>query len=202
MAIQWTKRPQNFCRTCGNSWYPRGKDRSANCPRCGSEAVDLPLEGCLRAIGYLIAAPFILVGLILQGVATLLVFVVGGVLSVAWWLARSIFKIGVGSAQAGSAAAQWSAEKAVPAGGWLLERSRPLLTKLGTWLWQLGRQGFAALMFVARWVASAKEEVLSEGDHEVNPVSLVAKLLTFVIIGIGCGIVVVKVIRGIGSLWG
>lgn len=36
---QVTKRPENECRTCGRTWYPRGSDYSANCPKCGSVEV-------------------------------------------------------------------------------------------------------------------------------------------------------------------
>jgi predicted RNA-binding Zn-ribbon protein involved in translation (DUF1610 family) len=37
-----TKRPQNYCKSCGYTWFPRGKDVSAICPSCGSRetAVD------------------------------------------------------------------------------------------------------------------------------------------------------------------
>jgi predicted RNA-binding Zn-ribbon protein involved in translation (DUF1610 family) len=64
MGARWTKRPQNICRSCGYSWYPRGKSVSANCPRCGSVEVELAIEALLRAIGYLLAAPFVLLAYI------------------------------------------------------------------------------------------------------------------------------------------
>ncbi len=41
---RWTKRPQNYCGSCGYSWYPRGSNRSAGCPRCGSRHVKLGVE--------------------------------------------------------------------------------------------------------------------------------------------------------------
>lgn len=34
-----TLRSQNACASCGNTWYPRGKELSSRCPGCGSEAV-------------------------------------------------------------------------------------------------------------------------------------------------------------------
>lgn len=34
-----TLRSQNKCGSCSNTWYPRGKNLSAVCPRCGSENV-------------------------------------------------------------------------------------------------------------------------------------------------------------------
>ena len=39
--MAWTKRPQNHCKTCGYTWYPRGKSISHKCPRCGSEDTGL-----------------------------------------------------------------------------------------------------------------------------------------------------------------
>lgn len=44
MEEQFTKRPQNWCHSCGYSWYPRGKDRSLNCPKCGDEDVEVELQ--------------------------------------------------------------------------------------------------------------------------------------------------------------
>lgn len=34
-----TKRPQNKCKSCGYTWYPRGKYLSIKCPNCGSSKV-------------------------------------------------------------------------------------------------------------------------------------------------------------------
>lgn len=34
-----TYRPQNRCLHCGDTWFPRGRDRSRKCPRCGSANV-------------------------------------------------------------------------------------------------------------------------------------------------------------------
>ena len=36
-----TKRPQNFCAKCRNSWFPKGKDISLKCPNCGSAETEL-----------------------------------------------------------------------------------------------------------------------------------------------------------------
>ncbi len=54
MAYRGTKRPQNRCKACGYTWYPRGKSLSAKCPRCGSEEtriVGAGLFGGLIALG-------------------------------------------------------------------------------------------------------------------------------------------------------
>jgi len=36
-----TKRPQNTCNECGHTWFPRGSDLSAVCPKCKSEKVEV-----------------------------------------------------------------------------------------------------------------------------------------------------------------
>ena len=34
-----TERPLNYCLSCPNTWYPRGRDLSSCCPKCKSERV-------------------------------------------------------------------------------------------------------------------------------------------------------------------
>lgn len=34
-----TKRPQNKCKSCGYTWYPRGKSLSKKCPNCGGKNI-------------------------------------------------------------------------------------------------------------------------------------------------------------------
>lgn len=36
-----TKRPQNKCKACGSTWFPRGKNLSNKCPNCGSKDVSV-----------------------------------------------------------------------------------------------------------------------------------------------------------------
>lgn len=36
-----TKRPQNKCKSCSYTWYPRGKSLSLKCPSCGSSQVTI-----------------------------------------------------------------------------------------------------------------------------------------------------------------
>jgi ribosomal protein L37AE/L43A len=50
MAIRGTKRPQNQCRSCGYTWYPRGKRLSAKCPKCGSEKTKVVGFGLLAIL--------------------------------------------------------------------------------------------------------------------------------------------------------
>jgi len=46
-----TKRHQNKCKSCGYTWYPRGKDLSAECPKCGSSEVSYSGCGCAGILG-------------------------------------------------------------------------------------------------------------------------------------------------------
>ena len=39
-----TERPLNFCRDCGDTWYPRGRDLSHHCPYCKSTDVEIVEE--------------------------------------------------------------------------------------------------------------------------------------------------------------
>jgi predicted RNA-binding Zn-ribbon protein involved in translation (DUF1610 family) len=45
-----TKRPQNFCKRCGYTWYPRGKSISPKCPQCGSTETAIGCGGCATLI--------------------------------------------------------------------------------------------------------------------------------------------------------
>lgn len=53
MGSRGTQRPQNMCGACQYTWYPRGKDLSLKCQRCGSSDVQIVpvkssgLGGCL-----------------------------------------------------------------------------------------------------------------------------------------------------------
>ena len=40
-----TKRTQNYCKDCGDTWYPRGRSVSHKCPACGSTNVALDFRG-------------------------------------------------------------------------------------------------------------------------------------------------------------
>lgn len=51
-----TLRPQNRCKTCGYTWFPRGKSISIACPRCHGPVSQLRSIGCgtiLLALGSL-----------------------------------------------------------------------------------------------------------------------------------------------------
>lgn len=41
---QDTKRPENKCLDCRNTWFPRGKDLSDKCPSCGSRHVGMVID--------------------------------------------------------------------------------------------------------------------------------------------------------------
>lgn len=54
-----TKRPQNKCKSCGYTWYPRGKHLSLKCPSCGGKEVStVGTGGVLLALGILAAIFF------------------------------------------------------------------------------------------------------------------------------------------------
>lgn len=174
MAIHWTKRPQNFCRSCGYSWYPRGKSRSAHCPQCGSTEVELALEGCLRAIGYLIALPFLPLLLAVRlviGIVTLMFRGIGWVLRlIATIIGRSVPAVGrlIGTGAVGIS------HRVMPA----VHHATPVVASVVSGLAAtLGKHLRSAGIFTFRWVASVKDDLQGEADREVNPVSLIAKLL-------------------------
>ena len=205
LGRRWTKRPQNFCRSCGYSWYPQGHNRSSKCPNCKSPKVDLALEACLRAIVHLLAAPFILLAWVLWALAIVTVFTISGIVLAVRFVARPIARLlgiaVVSGSHASGAAAKWSARAAVPVGSWIVERSRPLLVKVSL---RMRRGGYLAVVgasFLARWVASAKEDLLGDADRDVNPVSLIAKLLTLAVTSTAIIIVAIKIIRGAFLLW-
>lgn len=47
-----TKRPQNRCGACGYTWFPRGKNLSPQCPKCGSGKTKVVGVGVLGVIGF------------------------------------------------------------------------------------------------------------------------------------------------------
>lgn len=51
-----TKRPQNVCKSCGYTWYPRGKSVSLKCPKCGGGKVSIAGGGLFAGILLVIGA--------------------------------------------------------------------------------------------------------------------------------------------------
>jgi hypothetical protein len=86
------------------------------------------------------------------------------------------------------------------AAGDAYETSQPVLGKLAEWVALGGRKAGSAFLMVARWALSAKDDVLSEGDHDVNPVSLIAKLLTIVLSLFLVAVLVINIARWVGVL--
>jgi hypothetical protein len=165
--VQWTKRPLNHCRACGYTWYPRGHNVSACCPRCGGPEVELALIGCLRALFYLVAAPWILAGLlvweVLRGLWTL-----GGLLG--WLFLRGLRALGVGV----SITVHEATERSRPARSAVWEATRG-------WIAEIARRCFAGIAFGLSWIASAKDDLFAGEDRPVNPVALFVKLLLFTV---------------------
>ena len=50
LVTKKTKRIHNGCADCSNTWYPRGADMAAKCPRCGSRNVVLCPEAALVGV--------------------------------------------------------------------------------------------------------------------------------------------------------
>jgi hypothetical protein len=145
--MQWTKRPQNFCPSCGYSWYPRGKNRSAQCPRCGGTAVDLPFEAFLRALTSLIMGLGALLRLLLELLGSLL--------------------------------------------RWLFMLLAPIVRGVIGLIALALRQVFFVVRFAVRWVASAWDDVQGAPNREVNPISLIAKLL--VIVAVSSALIILQI---------
>ncbi len=54
-----TKRPQNRCPECSYTWYPRGKNVSLKCPKCGS--------GNVKKVGSVLAGAAVIAFFMLSG---------------------------------------------------------------------------------------------------------------------------------------
>jgi len=191
MSIWWTKRPQNFCASCGYSWYPKGSNRAAKCPRCGSARVELAFEGCLRALLYLIASPFILVIIAFQliyrtlvGSLRLLARIIpafGRLISV---VARKVPVVGRWIGTGASEIAEYTG----PLRGVVAERATQLVKGL-----------YSGLIFVLRWVYSVKDDLFGEGERDLNPFSLVSKLLVVVVFSAASIIMVINLMMRVVS---
>jgi hypothetical protein len=172
MGVRWTKRPQNFCGACGYSWYPKGKNRAAQCPRCGSPQVELAFEGCLRALFYLVASPLILVIIVFQ----LLVRFLAGAAKI---LARAVPVVGRWTGRRATTIAEWSA----PLRGAVFARAARLAKSL-----------HSHILFIIRWVVSVKEDLFGTAEREINPLSLVSKLLVIVALSTTSLIILISII--------
>lgn len=87
---QWTKRPQNYCRGCNYSWYPRGKNVSYSCPRCGSQDVETALMAFMRGLAALMAALVAVIQTLFAAVGKLGRWAFGQLIRVrAWWATRN-----------------------------------------------------------------------------------------------------------------
>ena len=59
-----TLRPQNKCKNCYYTWYPRGHNISLKCPNCGSNDIDTVGLGCLtQLVVYVIIGTLISAGI-------------------------------------------------------------------------------------------------------------------------------------------
>jgi predicted RNA-binding Zn-ribbon protein involved in translation (DUF1610 family) len=173
--MRWTKRPENRCASCGYSWYPRGKSRSAECPRCGSPEVLLRFEGCLNALGMLLAAPFL--PFIIA--ARLLMWIISAIVQL---LAITLKLACIGLTRIAPPLGRRIGSGAMFAERFAL-RSFPKIGELtGGIVATIARGCMSSALFLWRWIASAREDLFGEDDREVNPFSLIAKLLAFTVL--------------------
>jgi hypothetical protein len=133
------------------------------------------------------------------------VFTISGIALAVRFVARPITRLMgfavVSGSEASGAAAKWSVRAALPVGGWIVEHSRPLLLKAGLRMRRGGYLAFTGASFLAQWVASAKEDLLGDSNRGVNPISLIAKLLTLVVTGMTAVILTIKIIRAVLLIW-
>ena len=54
--MRWTKRVQNRCKGCGDTWFPKGRNLSHKCPNCGSRNVTYAGCGCCGCLALLVAS--------------------------------------------------------------------------------------------------------------------------------------------------
>lgn len=50
VGYRGTKRPQNVCKDCGYTWFPRGSNLSRRCPGCGSGRIRVSYAGCFTLV--------------------------------------------------------------------------------------------------------------------------------------------------------
>lgn len=62
-----TLRPQNYCKSCGHTWYPRGKNLSPKCPNCYSRDTSI---GCAPGL-ILVVVAVLMVGIFSRNLGSL-----------------------------------------------------------------------------------------------------------------------------------
>jgi predicted RNA-binding Zn-ribbon protein involved in translation (DUF1610 family) len=165
-----TKRPQNACRRCGYMWYPRGKNVSHSCPRCGSRDVELAFMAVFRAIG----AMFVALALCLKVLLDFAVVVVSWVwkritalvaAAQKWFANRSARR------RAGLSGSTPHSRRTVPS-------SPPTGSNWARRAWS-ATCGSVAAFFT--WVASVNDDITGVNDNP-NAFGLLAKLLVILIL--------------------
>jgi len=77
-----------------------------------------------------------------------------------------------------------------------LERTRPFWVTLGARVGDIGKWLMNSIYFAFRWLYSVKDDVLAGEDDEVNPVSMVSKLLIIAFSVMGIIIFSIAAIQG------
>lgn len=79
-----TRRPQNICKSCGHTWYPRGSNISLKCPNCGSMNTGVkPVNNVYLILLYLLVVLVISIPVVFLSYSTLklvIFFVVAAVI--------------------------------------------------------------------------------------------------------------------------
>ena len=173
---RWTKRPQNACRRCNYTWYPRGKHVSHSCPRCGSREVELASAALFRAIGEMVVALFLVCKVLIVALAALVVWVVR---RVSGWVrgARAWFASRAASRRVSPAAPLGGSHPRLPPPATLPSGKRSAAPGWMARTWSRTRDSFAR--FVA-WVASVNDDLTGVNDNP-HPLGIIAKLLVILV---------------------
>lgn len=59
VIYEMAKRPQNICKNCDHTWYPKGHNLSQKCPECGSQNVRINRNESTLLIAVLGAITFL-----------------------------------------------------------------------------------------------------------------------------------------------
>jgi hypothetical protein len=125
--------------------------------------------------------PLILLARLAVGALTVLgkgfAFVFRSFAHVLGFFAKSIVKVApIAAGRLGTASA-WAARHAGSGASQALKRSSPVMDAAIALASRMAKEALSAGTFAAKWVASVKDDFSGDQAREINPASLVAKLL-------------------------
>ncbi len=192
---RWNKRPQNACRRCHYTWYPRGKQISYSCPRCGSRDVELAIMAFFRLIAEMVLAVFLVLKVLIEAIVALVGWIIRlsgkmihGVLQ--WFTNRIASQ---GKIQPGIPSQLVSSQssppvpklrKSFPAYGWISRCWYGLLRATATFFY---------------WVASVNDDLMGVNTNP-HPLGILAKLLVIIALAAIAFVGVLFIFRGSGLL--